>query len=342
MNHLSKLYASPELYPIGIDFRRESVKFVRMSRDAYRDSVFLDARTRRLGNESYEIRLDDLLFAAEGKPALAQAVHYILHPTFCCSTLLARYFELLSCCFVLKEPVVLTQLALTPRSTLRWNEAFMLCTRLLTRTYDPNQFVVIKPHEPCNVLAEALLEQNKAATITFLTTPLRDFLLAILKEQDRRRWVQRRLVKAQDSVAAVSALANVNICNLSDAQAAAFLWLVNGFLCRALSRGRYGSRVLVLDGGRIADFPAESLRAVSSRFGLSLSDEQLQRMLNHPSVHKYSKDLSRSYDASARREERARLENSWGTDADAGVQFAASLDPDSLRPEGSSVKRMAS
>jgi hypothetical protein len=165
-----------------MDFARSVLKFVRMSRDTYRDSVFLDDRTRFLGNQAFEMLLDDILFAASCKPKAIRPIHYILHTTFCCSTLLSRYFELLEFCFVLKEPLLLTQLALTPpQSVSQWDVVFDVGVKLLTRTYEPNQIVVIKPHEPCNVLAERLLKHDDRSTVTFLITPLRQFLLAILK-----------------------------------------------------------------------------------------------------------------------------------------------------------------
>ncbi|HLJ91191.1 MAG TPA: hypothetical protein VKZ53_30610 [Candidatus Angelobacter sp.] len=330
MNYLLDLFTSPELYPMRVDFRKHAMTFVRMSGETYRASVFLDGRTQHLGSDSYEIRMDDLLLAAGTTPEQPRSIHYILHPTFCCSTLLARYFELLPNCFVLKEPVLLTQLALTRRSLLRWNDAFALCARLLARAYDPQQFVIIKPHEPCNVLGSLLLEHNDRATITFLTTPLRDFLLSILKAEDRRAWVQRRLVKARESALNVPSLANADISSLHDAEAAAYLWLVNRYLCQKLSSGPYRSRVLVLDGGRIADFPKDSLRAVASLAGLPLSEQQLQWMIDHPSMRKYSKDLSRPYDANSRHQELAELENSWRREADAGARFVECCCPEAF------------
>src|SRR6267154_1808610 len=104
MTFVRQVFSSPEFYPLRIDFQRRIVQFVRMSRDTYRRSVFLDFRTQHLGTGVYEIRLDDLLFGIADLPTANKAVHYILHTTFCCSTLLARYFELLESCFVLKEP----------------------------------------------------------------------------------------------------------------------------------------------------------------------------------------------------------------------------------------------
>ena len=141
------LFTSPELYPLKIDFDKRMVKFLRMTPRTYRDSVFLDERAQYV-ERNIEIRLDDLLIASESAPNPAKRIHYILNTAFCGSTLLARYFELLSSCFVLKEPLLLAQLAAQQgMSDVLWSRCFGLCLRLLSRTYDSNQVVIIKPLE---------------------------------------------------------------------------------------------------------------------------------------------------------------------------------------------------
>lgn len=323
INSLGNLFISPEFYPLSIDFQKHTVRFVRMSRDAYRQSVFLDGRVRHLGTDRYEIRIDDLLLGAANTSPVTKPAHYILHTTFCCSTLLARYFELHPHCFVLKEPGLLTQLALEfGRWDLPWREVYNLGVRLLTRTYEPGEFVVIKPHEPVNVLASLLLRDNAQTTLTFLSTPLRSFLLSVLKAQERRDWVQRRIHGTAASASACPALADINLGELRDPEAAAYLWLVNQFLCTELISGPFQSRVLILDGGQVAGSPGEVLSAVGAISGIPLDEELIGRMLNHPSVQRYSKNLSRPFNASSRQHELAELESYWGAEADIGVEWA--------------------
>jgi Sulfotransferase domain len=323
MNHFRNLFTSPEFYPLRIDFKQQRMHFVRMSPATYRESVFLDERTRSAAPGRYEMRLDDVLLAAMGAPNPAKPVHYILHPTFCCSTLLARYFEAVPACFVLKEPMLLTQLALTPEHAVSgWAGAFDLAMRLFSRTYDTGAFVVVKPHEPCNALARKLLEHNPKATITFLTAPLKHFLLAVLKADDRRNWVRRRIPGAGNSTGC-PALMNIDPRDLNDAEAAAYLWLVNRLLARRLASGAHGSRVLLFDGEHLAAEPEKSLRTITRLAGLPLDGGQLKSMIEHPSASRYSKDLSRSYDASSRQRELAELEKHWGREAKIGLEWAA-------------------
>ena len=57
--------------------------------------------------------------------------------------------------------------------------------------------------------------------------------------------------------------------------------------------------------------------------GLALNNEKLEGMLSHPSISKYSKDLSRPYDANSRTSEITELERCWSTEADIGMEWAA-------------------
>lgn len=325
MNDLNQLFRSPELYPLAINFQKQLVVFVRMSPETYRESVFLDLRTRRVEKDIYQFRIDDVLLASADAPT-AKRVHYILHTAFCCSTLLARYFELIPHCFVLKEPRLLTEMALTPQHAVpRWDEAFDLSLKLLLRTYHPEEYVVIKTHEPCNPLGRKLLECNEQATITFLMTPMRQFLLAVLKSEERRAWVRTR-IKVAAKYADYAALVHINPDDLSDSEAAAFLWLVNRFLCEQLSAEKNRSRVLVVDGRQLAADPEPALTRIAAMCALPLGRNEIQALIDHPSVRQHSKQLSKLYDALSRHHEMIQLEEQWGVEADAGTDWAASLD----------------
>lgn len=325
MSSLQDMFCTPEFYPMKINFRRRVIQFVRMSRESYRESVFLDTRTRHLGKGTYEIKVDDLLLAASITCPEQPIIHYILHTTFCCSTLLARYFELLPYCFVLKEPILLTQLALTQsQSTTVWQETFDLVLRLLTRTYSKGQCIVIKPHEPVNSLATKLLAHNHRATATFLGTSLRSFLLSVLKSQERRDWVRRRAVEIETAASTYPSLENIKARQLTDAHSIAYLWLVNRFLCRQFVSTLGSSRLLVLDGEHLVDSPVETLRAVASTASIPFDDQLLDWLASHPYMRNYSKDSRKPYDALTRHRELTELENRYGGEADEGFEWGVS------------------
>lgn len=325
MNTLSSVLKSPELFPLRVDFDRNVATFVRMSADTYRDSVFLGFRVRSVEKNTYAIRLDDLRLAVRSAPATNSRVHFILNTAYCCSTLLSRYFEIIPGCFVLKEPMLLAQLALSnDRSSVRWRDLFDLCIRLLRRTYCPGDLVVIKPHEACNRIGAELLAHDPQATITFLMTPLRPFLLSVLKLKFRRQWAHKRLYTALEDVVTWEPLARVAHQSLTDAEAAAYVWLANCFLYKQLSTGPHSSRVLLVNGERLANAPEAVLPAVAAACGLRLEVDQISQLSHHPTASSYSKGLSRHFDAASRRQELAELNASLGAEADSGIEWAVS------------------
>jgi hypothetical protein len=213
---------------------------------------------------------------------------------------------------------------MTTSSAERWHEVFDLSLTLLTRTYDPSEFVVIKPHEPVNSLGTKLLEHDRGTTITFLSTPLRPFLLSVLKDYGRRDWVRKRVIGAARSATAFPALAEVDVARLTDAESIAFLWLLNCFLRDQLVSSEHGSRVLVLDGGLVADSPEEALRAIGAVSGIPLDEQTLRWMATQAPGGVYSKDPSRRYDANSRHRELSELGIRLGREADSGIEWATS------------------
>lgn len=323
MKSLREVFDSPELYPVTLDSSRRVIHFVRMSPEAYRDSVFLDLRARPVEGNGYDIRLDDLLLAAASLPVSHRRVHYILNTGFCCSTLLARYFELLPSCFVLKEPRLLAQLVISDcQANIPWNATLNLCLRLMARVYQPDQMVVMKPVECCNVIGDLLLEQNEEATATFLMTPLRQFILALVKSGERRDWAQNRLAAVARYLEKCPELGKIDPGAMGVAEAAACLWLMHRHFCRELCSGPYRSRLTIVNGQTLADQPERALAPVAHLCGLTLRDDQWQEIVHHPSMRKYSKNQSRPYDGDTRKQEIAELERYWGEEVDAGIEWA--------------------
>jgi hypothetical protein len=330
MTHLKQLFESPELFPLRVDFETGTVRFARMSRTDYRESTFLGMRAaERLGLEQLEIRLDDILLYANEPAGAKRRTHYILHTAYCCSTLLARCFELVPTCLVLKEPQALAELALQQHSRIpRWDEACRLCIDLLARRYVNTECVLIKTNVPCNTLAVRLLQDNPFATITFLMTPLRNFLLAALKWTGRRKRI-RYWNRCLDFVGRdIPALQEIRHDDLTDAQAAAYSWLVNRHLCKQLLSRFPAERVTLVNGDALAREPLGRLAAAFVGAGIRADNALLASIAADPSLHKYSKNLNRPYDGAAREQDLATLESRFGREAHSGVAWAEMLNLD--------------
>jgi hypothetical protein len=341
MKSAEELLRSPDFYPLKMDFGNGMVSFLPMSPATYKASSFLDGRTQPASSDRYDIPAADLQFAGAEVPPSPNRVHYIFHAAFCCSTLLARYLELIPPCFVLKEPLFLTQMAVVrPRAiaaqlvgsgvcnndgaldAAEWTPLLDLCVRLLGRGYAPEDIVAIKVNDICNSLGELLLARDAASQAVFVTIGLKDFLLVLLKSPDRRQWLRGRLLKAQKDAAIIPELAGFDPVQMSDAEGGAYLWALNEALrARLCSLGQ--SRVLTLPGEEISDAPAKAVRAVANHFGLPDSDGWPKDIFCGATAATYAKDPSRAYDAGSRRKELKTLRKQIGAEADRGVEWAA-------------------
>ena len=104
---LSEFLSSPSLYPVSLDSSSQMIHFILMSRNSYQESSFLDDRALRLTPDTYTAPLSQLQELTSNWHFPSGPMDFILHGAFCCSTLLARYLELIPHCFVLKEPSLL-------------------------------------------------------------------------------------------------------------------------------------------------------------------------------------------------------------------------------------------
>jgi hypothetical protein len=324
MEILKDIFNSPDFYPLGMNFEDRQVLFTSMSQLDYKRCLFLGMQAaKRRGKGIHHVRLDDLLLAVADVPRAVKPVHFILHTAYCCSTLLARYFELIPSCLVLKEPQFLTQLALTTVGSFsQWNETFDLSFRLLSRVYGTDDVAVIKTNVPCNILGKKILDYDSRTTITFVMIPLRQFLLAALKSQLRRSRVRFWVRNTVDLTAIPQLHPLIAFPGLSDAQAAVCVWLFNRHLCRELHSRYDCARVLMVDGSSLAENPEQVLPQILHLCGLSISGGELESLLQHPSRMLHAKNVSVPYTASSRRQDLEKSNQVFGQEVDAAIKWA--------------------
>jgi hypothetical protein len=334
---LGEVMSSPHFYPVRMDLARNVIWFSRLSKDDYRELPFLDSRAISVAPELFAVNTDDLLLYDANNAPQSAPVRYIFHPAFACSTLLARYLDLIPGCFVLKEPNLLTQVASTrperstvgskssyEQATKDWSLLLTAVMRLLTRKYCESDAIIIKAHDACNSLGEDLLIDNRQSKILFMSITLRTFLLSALKTRHRRGWLRARLGRASYDAARFEHLANVDAAQLTDAQAGAYLWLLNSQICRQLCRTASDSTA-TLCGETVADSPGAALVAATAFFGLTVKVGQIESILDDPSVSKHSKDSSLPYDSATRARDLAHAESILGKEVDEGVEWCRQI-----------------
>jgi hypothetical protein len=330
---ISALLQQPDFFPLRIDLQRRGVVFVRMSRETFRRSSFLDRRAVLAGPDGRLVHLDELSARLPSRPPSCPA-HFILHGAFCGSTLLACHFEDLPHCLVLKEPQLLAQLAnlanaggAGPAGSSDWTSWFDLAIRLLSRADAGDAAVLIKAPDQFNWLANCLLERDQTTKVIFLCAPLRIFLLSALKSEDRREWLRSRGRGLRLQLAQVPLREELMTDELTDGQLGAALWLLNSFLCSNLLARSDADRVLVMNSEDLIHHPQEAFQQAVGFLGLT-GDQDIRRTLEaFRPINYYSKtpDLPGHFDAAIRSAALAAIDKRFGGEVDAALAWAKQM-----------------
>jgi hypothetical protein len=183
---LAELFASPDHYLHS--FADGAAVFVPMDRDAYRRSVFLDNRIDPARSGTMRLPLEMLVEQAP-QP---NTTGWIFHVAHCGSTLLARALGELGPNLILREPLALRQLALEPALN---REVLTIELAMLSKAYDPAALTLVKANVPVNFILDAIARQNRRSPAILLYLELEDYLCAILRSENHRKWL--RAVSAQ-------------------------------------------------------------------------------------------------------------------------------------------------
>lgn len=326
--------ATPDWFPMRIDSLRDVMLFVPMSRDAFRQAAFLDMRdvVPPGGATTLRAPMPKLLTRHPLCP-----IQFILHGGYGGSTLLARYLEELPHCLVLKEPDVLGQLSsfknqpLAPGKPDRWGDQFKVVFAMLARAYPFDTAVVVKASCMCNWMANSLLDHDEKTKIVFMVSPLRLFLLQILKVEHRRRWLREHMKFLVRPMYQVPFLMDLEAENLTDGQRAATMWLLNSFLCRSLLERPDSHRVRVLNGESLISQPKEPVIAAADFLGLLDDDTNRAAVDGLRPLSYHAKDSRLPYGAAARANELADAEARCGSEVEAAMSWASAVSAGWLR-----------
>jgi hypothetical protein len=284
---LDDLFASPDHYLQS--YEGEAAIFVPMDRAAYHRSIFLDHRISPAANRSMRLPLPAL--TAEARPAAATG--WIFHVAHCGSTLLARALDHLSLNLVLREPLALRQLAFAPDPA-----RLALTAAMLSKRYREDLPTIVKANVPVNFLLPDLIALDPNARAIFLYSPLRDYLLAILRSENHRGWLRRVTAQLGAHLGDLS--------SLSDAECCAALWLAQMRAFTAAIALMPNARSL--DAETFFAAPRPVLKAAAARLAVPISDGELDATIEGPLFATYSKNPELPFDNQARIARRTELE----------------------------------
>ncbi|HEV2569043.1 hypothetical protein [Sphingomonas sp.] len=266
------------------DEQLDAIQFLQVSRQVRDRATFLTDQHLPAGLPLQVLPRRDV--AAEAKRQQAP-LHMIFHSAFCCSTLLARAFDIPGMSGSLKEPVLLNDVVGFRRRGAASRDVAELLDHslaLLARPLRSGEAVVVKPSNVINGLARLSLALRPGMRAVLLHAPLPLFITSVAKKGlEGRAWV-RDLVAGYrlDGLIERFGMDGEALFRLSDLQVAALGWLAQQAAFATLVRDLGADRVRTISSEELLDEPAEALAQVSRLFELGLSEDQARKIAEGP------------------------------------------------------------
>ena len=275
--------------PHRYDDAHDAIRFVRAPREVHRAATFLtDEFLSGASAPEVVARAEALAGAAPAGP-----VHFIFHSAYCCSTLLARAFDIEGVAMGLKEPQILNDLhgwRGRGGQPARIAEVLDGALRLLARPFAPGEAVVIKPSNLVNAFAPAMLAMRSEAKALLLHAPLPLYLASIAKKgMWGRLWVRELFVKIGRDGMLDYGFSPEEIMRQTDLQIAAVGWLGQHRQFAALAERLGPDRVRTLDSETLIACPADAVSALAAFYGLGIDSAAAAAIAAGPAFTSHSK-----------------------------------------------------
>ncbi|MGH6950683.1 MAG: hypothetical protein ACREH4_07410 [Vitreimonas sp.] len=307
MLDLQRLFLTPDQFLCA--FEGANAAFVEMDRQAYHRSIFTDRRLSPKSPAIQRLKVDAVLAAqAEHASASPLGVCYIFHIAHCGSTLLARALDLPDANLVCREPMALRQLGVEAAGFYGapppevWRRRAALAWTLLGRRYNADGPVIVKANVPVNFALAPLMALKPEQPAILLYYPLEDYLLAILRSDVHRGWVQHVSGELAHGIAAIVGATGDND---TLAVKAARLWLAQ-LLIFADALGQFPNAAS-LDAESLFNAPADALSASFAHFGMAQTPVAVDAIVTGELFARYSKDPRMQFDNAQRLERREAL-----------------------------------
>lgn len=325
MPQAADILADPNWLAHRYDEANDGFRFVRLDRDGHGAATFI--------TDEYLSDTDQFQFvdrsAAEEAQIGAGPRHFVFHSAYCCSTMVARAFEIAGLSHGLKEPQVLNDILGWRRrgaSDAEIKTVLKLSTDLLARPFGAGEATIVKPSNIVSPLAENLLELNPDAKALFLHAPIDGYLRSIAKKGLwGRRWVREVLLGTINDGYLIGGFVGQELLELTDLQVAALGWLSQHSLFNRLMDQFGAERIRTLNSEDLLSDPEAAMRKLFNLFGIALIPDALRQIIDGPAFNTHSKDAAMEFDAGARAIEQAKLAESYGEEIDMVANWAAAV-----------------
>jgi len=280
----------------------DAVQFRFVPREAQRNLTFLT--DFEIGDAPLAI-YDRAECLAEARRRELMTPRLIFHSAYCCSTLLARAFDIPGTSFGLKEPQILNDVTGLqsrggdPRQVAAAMDVSLL---LLARPLSPGEANVVKPSNLLNPFIPLVTALRPDVRGLLLHAPLEIFLASVArKEIEGRNWVRELMWKLmQLGQAERFGFTSEELYRHTDLQVAAVGWLAQHALFAEAAEAHDGFRTL--DSETLMQRRKECLRALGQLFELNFDADAAA---SGPAFSTHSKDRS-EFSAEQRERERER------------------------------------
>ena len=293
---------NPEWWPHRYDTKQDAIHFIGVTREQHRQVAFLTDEYLPSAKQPKVVSRKVAVASVKTAP-----LHFIFHSAYCCSTLLAKVFDMPGISMGLKEPVILNDIIgwkLRGAHPNALNTALDCSLSLLARPFLDGEAVIVKPSNLINSLAPQIMQSRPNAKALFLYAPLEDFLVSIARKgMLGRLWVRELMIKQLHAGMINLGLQGDDYLQLTDLQVAAVGWLAQHALFAKLIKQLGGGRVVTLQSDHLMTSPHDVIKSLAKHFSLNVDSSELDKIISGPVFQTHSK-ISTDYDADKREADR--------------------------------------
>jgi hypothetical protein len=267
----------------------DKVHFIRAPRPIHQSATFISDEyfPENLERKIFDRKDVAMASGSEGP------VHFILHSGFCCSTLLARAFDLENISMGLKEPVILQDAAgyyFAATDKQKASEVVQSLLGLLARPFNPSETTIIKPSCIVNGLAGQFMDMLPESRSVVIHAPLPVFLGSIARKQiTGRLWAREQFFQLRKMGLIDLGFDDDQHFRQTDLQIAAAGWLAQQAIFQKLIQRFGADRIKAIDSETLLANPDEAIARMAQLYQLKLGDQQIRQIVDGPAFNSHSK-----------------------------------------------------
>lgn len=306
---LTRVAASPDIYPQNIDLVRQVALLVVLDEAGYRSASFLDDRILSPAMKGAWVSLERMAAAARLVDN-QRPLHFIFHTGHVGSTLASRLLDETGEVLGVREPFPLRVVAdaydvlARPDSLLSeadFDATLTTLLRLWSRGYPTTRSVVVKATSSAGRMAEPILSRSERSRAIYMNVRAGPYLATLLaganSQVDLRGHGPERMRRLQKRSAAPLPPLHA----LSLGELAAMSWLAETASQRDATE-RFADRVIAVDFDQMLSSIEPTLAGILGHFGLPHDAARVAALTRSPVMTRYSKAPQYEYTPSVRAE----------------------------------------